>query len=278
MSIETSIYSAELPFEGLGQDRLFAQEFGDGTVWAGVIDGAFSPDDQAPNGADYANTLRDAVLDWTRDEPDIAPTDVLHRAIAEVVGRLGLPRASEPAAAVGIVRWSPFDVCLALLGRVSLVLLDDEGEQVLTDDRLSGVGAAVRERYRARLADGCGYDEEHDLLLRQLREQQLKARNRDPGYWIAADDPAAAEEALTLESVAPISRVVLATDGASAAVTTYGLQDSWAELADRVEADPTRFCQRIRTAELSDKDGRRWPRSRPHDDIAALVLARTFRP
>ena len=60
---------------------------------------------------------------------------------------------------------------------------------VITDRRLSAIGADKRAAYRERLNAGGGFDSEHRELLRNLQAEQRKYRNEPDGFWIAADDP-----------------------------------------------------------------------------------------
>jgi hypothetical protein len=105
-----------------------------------------------------------------------------------------------------------------------------------------------------------------------LRQSERAARNTDDGYWIAADVPLAADHAKEIELVEPIEGVVLASDGAAAAVQKYELVPGWREFANPVMRDGQALPDLVREAELRDPDGRRWPRSKRHDDMAAQAL------
>jgi hypothetical protein len=91
----------------------------------------------------------------------------------------------------------------------------------------------------------------------------------------AASHPAAAERAIT--GVVPLTglrRAALLTDGATRLADLFGLND-WRELVHLLEEyGPSALIERTREAELTDPDGRRWPRGKRHDD--ATVAFCTF--
>lgn len=70
--------------------------------------------------------------------------------------------------------------------------------------------------------------------------------------------------------------LALATDGATAAVTRYGLWSGWRHLLDSMGSSH-RFRSRLREAEESDPEGKRGPRSKMHDDLA-LIAPRQVQP
>jgi hypothetical protein len=56
-------------------------------------------------------------------------------------------------------------------------------------------------------------------------------------------------------------------------VAKYELLANWRKVAELVMADPEVFADLVRHAEVLDPHGQRWPRSKPHDDLAVVVLA-----
>jgi hypothetical protein len=72
---------------------------------------------------------------------------------------------------------------------------------------------------------------------------------------------------------ADVDAVLLASDGVSCGVDDYHLFD-WPEvLALATGSGPAAVLAAVRDAEHTDPDGARWPRPKPHDD-QALVLVR----
>jgi hypothetical protein len=97
--------------------------------------------------------------------------------------------------------------------------------------RASGTDSGSRSfgAYRARLAAGHGYDDEHRRLLAALQHRQRKARNKPGGYWIAEADPIAARHALTRSRPWDAERrAILATDGAA----MHGANAEWPRIAE----------------------------------------------
>lgn len=96
-------------------------------------------------------------------------------------------------------------------------------------------------------------------------------RNVDGGFWVAAVDPLAAEQALT--GTVPVDRVravAVLSDGASRLVDRFGLA-TWRQLLDLVDHDgPAELIRQVREAERSDPNGSRWPRGKIFDDATAV--------
>lgn len=267
---------AEAPAgDGPGEDRWLFHQTRDGTAWAAVIDGASSSATQGPTGGDYADALRAGLLAAVQSDPRREPSDALARGIKTAIKTLGLPQPSAPSAAVGIARWTEEGIQVACLGDVAVALVFPVSERVLQDSRLGQVDQEDRSRYKRALQAGAGYGTAHEETLARLRQAERACRNVDGGYWIAADDPAAASKALTLTDSRELDMVVLASDGAAAAITRYEVCRNWRTLAEMVMHNQQAFIDRVRSAESHDPDGRRWPRSKPSDDLAVLVVERS---
>ncbi|MFF9676776.1 integrase [Streptomyces eurythermus] len=158
-----------------------------------------------------------------------------------------------------------------VLGDSSLLLEEkDGGTTVVTDRRLDEVGKRLRGPVDA-LPTG---SPEHSAALADYREALTGLRNRPGGFWIAGPDPQAAEHALTgtveLDSLATVT---LLSDGATRLVDRFQLAD-WAQYLDVLTSSgPDELIRRVREAEKSDPDGRRWPRGKAHDDATVLHWA-----
>lgn len=158
-----------------------------------------------------------------------------------------------------------------VLGDSSLLLADRDGStNVVTDRRLDEVGKRLRGAVD-HLPTG---SPEHTAALAEYRDALTGLRNRPGGFWIAAPDPRAAEHSLTgavpLDSLASVT---LLSDGATRLVDRFELAD-WQEVLSVLDTSgPDELIRRVREAEASDREGRRWPRGKARDDATALHWA-----
>jgi hypothetical protein len=147
----------------------------------------------------------------------------------------------------------------------------DDTCTAITDDRRAQVATAKRQEYRERLRNGGGYVQR----LAGLQAAQRLVRNQPGGYWIAESDPAAATQATS--RTVPLDQVqalLLLTDGAAAGVMTHGAPKTWPELVRQVDSAGARhLLDGLHELEETDPAGRRWPRSKPHDDKTAIFGA-----
>ena len=189
--------------------------------------------------------------------------------VAQLHPSCDLSHEGTPSAAVAIVRvmdgWADYLV----LGDVSIVLDTASGVQVISDERVSGT--AISER---RAADQYPIgSSEKAVAMVQMKIAELAVRNRDGGYWIAAADPAAADQALTGRiALSELRRFAVLTDGAARIVMQFG-ELSWREMLNLAEAHgPEAVLRRVRATEAGDPLGVKWPRNKRSDD-ATLALA-----
>lgn len=247
------------------QDRY---AYGDG--WAFVLDGASSFTSEQPehDGGWYAERLMNSLSDELTSSPDDTTTNIVARAIKEAASAHDDPETC-PTSTIAIARWRDEAVDLYVLGDSTVVLIGDEGEDVVTDSRLAAIAPELRTEYRSRLTEGHGFDSRHRDLLRELQSCQASARNQPAGYWIAGADPEAARHGLELRRPrASVEAVVLATDGAAAALQ-YGLVESWAAFG---ASDLRQVLSAVHDTEESDYLATEWPRSKAHDDKTAQTI------
>jgi hypothetical protein len=202
-------------------------------------------------------------------------SSVLAEAIAAVRDGFGLAPGNSPYSTASIVRWSEDEIEALVLGDSPAAVRTHKGSvDVLSDERLAGTATAERAAYREHLTGGHGFDAAFAELVAAVQRQERTQFNRDGGFWVAEADPSAAEHALTRTWPAErVTDVALMSDGASAAVTDYGLVD-WATLFDEVRAQGAGgWLAGIHGAEAADPDGRRWPRTKRHDDKSVLLLS-----
>ncbi|HEY3561792.1 MAG TPA: hypothetical protein VGL05_30210 [Kribbella sp.] len=183
----------------------------------------------------------------------------MHRATCD------LSHPGTPSAAVAIVRKiGPERWEYAVLGDVTVVFAAPDGPVVVADTRISSSASAERSEADRWLIGS----PEKEAAMVAMKHEELAARNRV--YWIAAADPRAASHALTGD-VADVTRIAILTDGAARA-QTFGLL-SWQEVLDTLNAEgPRQLINRVREAEASDPDGRRWPRNKKSDDATAVYI------
>lgn len=260
-------FAATLAGASWNQDRYVT---GDG--FAAVLDGATSvAGDRSHDPGWYAEQLADAINTTVPQGGSLA--GAVEQAIRAVRDAHGLTPESSPTSTVALARWTDDTVETYMLGDSYAVILHADGtEAVHTDDRLDAVAVDERAAYRKRLTEGYGYDDGLRALLLDLQAKQARRCNRPGGYWIAGAQPEAARHGITTaENRAGVSALVLASDGIDP--TRHPQATAWRELYDEaIEYGPEQVLQRIHDVENSDADGRRWPRSKRHDDKTILVV------
>jgi hypothetical protein len=168
-------------------------------------------------------------------------------------GTCDITDPSSPQATVLIVRAYEGRLDYLVLADSFLVLDEIGGDpKVINDERevtarriatapLDGVPAGTPE-----------YDRVRDSCIKALWAR----RNQPGGYWIAKDDPHAAEEAVAgSRSLDDLDGVALLSNGASRIVSPYG-QTEWPRVLELLGADgPTEIIYRVRQAEASMSQG-----------------------
>lgn len=205
----------------------------------------------------YTHRLGGALLGRLSpgDGRDLAT--ILAGAIDEIAaqhrGTCDITNPASPQATVAIVR--------AHRGRLDHLLLADSflaldlvsgGPQVVTDER----EVTARHICSAPLEGVPGGTPEYDRIRASCAEALRARRNRPGGYWIAKDDPHAAEEAVTgSRPLRDLAGVALLSNGASRIVSPYALTD-WAGVLDLLAADgPAEVVRRVRRAEADSPAG-----------------------
>jgi hypothetical protein len=217
----------------------------------------------------YADHLGRHLRDALNAAPDADLRAILAAAIEQAADELRLVPGKSPSSTVTIAREVDDEVDLLVLGD-NLVIVPDE---VITDDRMDQLDLESRREYRARLADGTGYDDRHGELLRELQTKQAERRNKPDGYWIAEADPAAAEHAILMRrTITSTPWAVLATDGAYNTMDYLGLDD-WPTLHNADAHQLTDMLHRCDAWEAhADPTARELPRAKLHDDKSLAVV------
>ncbi|MGD9529139.1 MAG: hypothetical protein AB7V44_20385 [Pseudonocardia sp.] len=237
-----------------------------------VLDGAsaFEPVDLDPG--DYAQALGEAIAAQLDHEPAIPLTDAVATAIRVVTERLDLTPGRSPSSTVAILRVRDHAADLYVLGDSPIHYGTDTTAHELLDNRMATVGTIQRQAYTATLRAGHGFDHQHRQTLAELQRVERQHRNREPGYWIAETDPAAAHHALTA-TLKPdaITWAVLATDGASDPLQHLGHR--WPDIAHHDSTQLAGLLAQVdRWEQDADPDARQLPRSKRHDDKTIAVV------
>jgi hypothetical protein len=219
-----------------------------------LLDGAGIPGTEsicAHGVAWFTRRLGGALLGRLAADDGTDLVGVLGDAIAEVADahRAGcdIRHVNSPSATVAIVRVDGERLDHLLLAD-SYLLLDDRlhGVQALTDGR----EATVRSESFAPLADEMAGTPSYDRVLDACVQALRSRRNQPGGYWIAKDDPRAAEEAVTgSRPLRELESLSLLSNGASRIVTPYGRTD-WPGVLHLLRTHgPAEVIRRVREAE-----------------------------
>ncbi|MDR7302311.1 protein phosphatase 2C domain-containing protein [Haloactinomyces albus] len=248
-----------------------------------VLDGATSLRPTSHTGGWYADRLTAALrprlaVHSERGHGDTDLADLLAASISEVTAAHGLRPGRAPSSTVALLRWNTDTVEALVLADSPVVVFTDSGEHPVTDDRLENLRSEGQGGYRRRLRSGGGFGQEHDEALLAAVDRTGRWRNVEGGFWVAEAEPPAAYRARRATwPRGSVHAAVLASDGVACGVDDYGSYPNWSALYEHArDSGPQAVLDRVRAAERSDPDGRRWPRPKRHDD-QALALVR-FRP
>ncbi|MFI6263535.1 hypothetical protein [Micromonospora sp. NPDC051006] len=195
----------------------------------------------------YASRLGGSLLSLLSLVPDRGLSALLAEAIGQVTddhrGTCDVANPISPSATVAMLRVSDGLAEHLVLGD-STVVLDRAADAplVVTDPREVIISRSY-EAALAAVAEGSGA---YHRLLRDLRAH----RNQPGGFWLAKDDPRAADEARTGSCpVAELTGGVLLSNGATRIVDRFGLAD-WPEVMTVLASSgPAEIIRRVRQAE-----------------------------
>lgn len=215
-----------------------------------LIDGAGIPGAESTcrhGVAWYAHRLGGCLLGLLPLVPDHALSAVLAQAIEQVTDEhretCAVADPISPSATVAMLRVSGGRLEYLVLGD-SFVVLDrtDGTPLVVTDPR----EVVISRTYQTALEATVTGSDEYHRILRDLRAH----RNRPGGFWLAKDDPRAADEAIAGSCpVAGLAGAALLSNGASRIVDRFALAD-WPEVVAVLAASgPAGIIDRVRQAE-----------------------------
>ncbi|WP_433508675.1 integrase [Nonomuraea sp. CA-143628] len=212
-----------------------------------LVDGAGIPGGEATcrhGVAWYARRLGGSLLSLVGDRDLPA---LLAAAIEQVTGdhrdTCDVTNPISPSAAVAVLRLSGGLLEYLVLGDAFLVLdRADDAPLVVSDPR----EVIISRSYEPALAAAAKDSEDYHRVLRDLRAN----RNQPGGFWVAKDDPRAADEAITgSRPISELNGAVLLSNGAGRIVDPFQLAD-WPEvMAVLASSGPADIIHRVRQAE-----------------------------
>lgn len=215
-----------------------------------LVDGAGIPGSESlcrHGVAWYATRLGGALLGLLSPVRDRGLPALLAAAIEQVTDAhrdtCNVADVIAPSAAVAVLRLSGGLVDYAVLGDATVVLDRTDGTPLVVSDPREVV---ISRSYEAALGATARGSDAHRRILRDLRSH----RNQPGGFWVAKDDPRAADEAVTGSCpVSGLSAAALLSNGASGLVDRFRLCD-WPEvMAALASGGPDGIIRRVRRAE-----------------------------
>jgi hypothetical protein len=223
----------------------------------------------------YTHRLGGALLGRLSGGGGPSLVGVLAEAIDQLAGEhrsiCDLADPSSPQATVAVLRVASEHADYLLLADSHLLLgrTTGEGPEVITDER----EVTVRRECTARLVGLEPGSPDHEVALDACTEEFRSRRNQAGGYWIAKDDPQAAEEAVTgTFPLADLTDVALLSNGVTRLVDPYGLA-TWTTLLERCRTEgPGAILEELRGHEADV--------SETHDDatVAHITVRRVSTP
>jgi hypothetical protein len=199
----------------------------------------------------YSHALGSAVLGHLASAGDVDLAEALADSIDDVARRhrdtCDLADPSSPQASVAIMRvrreWIDY---LALADAYVVLAPHSAAPRVITDGREVEAQRACAAKLDGLQEGTAAYARARSAAVAALRAQ----RNRPGGYWIAKEDPHAAEEAVTgTVSRDQLAAAALLSNGASRIVDTFGLTD-WTGVMDLMRSSgPEDLLRWVRQAE-----------------------------
>lgn len=195
----------------------------------------------------YASRLGSSFLGFLASGSDRSLSALLGDAIGQVTeahrDTCDVADPISPSATVAVLRFSGDLVEYLVLGDSVVVLERADAEPLVVTDRREVI---ISRSYEPAIKAATEGSDEHRRLLRDLRAN----RNRPGGFWVAKDDPQAADEAVTGSCRATEQTgAALLSNGASRIVDRFSIAD-WPEvMAVLASSGPDEILRRVRDAE-----------------------------
>ncbi|MGW1406410.1 integrase [Streptomyces sp. NPDC002403] len=198
----------------------------------------------------YAGRLGSSLLGLLSHVPDRSLPALLAEAIEQVTDdhrdSCDVADPVSPSAAVAVLRLSGERVDHLVLGDAFLVLDRVGGAPLVVSDPREPI---ISRPYASALGAVAEASDEYHRILRDLRAH----RNRPGGFWVAKDDPRAADEAVTGSCPASgLTGVALLSNGAGRIVDRFRLVDWPGAMALLASSGPAEIVRRVRRAEARD--------------------------
>lgn len=215
-----------------------------------VVDGAGIPGAESVcrhGVAWYAGRLGGSLLGLLSPGPEGSLPALLAEAIEQVTDghrdTCDVADPISPSAAVAILRRSGGRIEYLVLGDAVIVFdRKDHAPLTVSDPR----ELTISRPYESALEGLAGGGDAYRRILRDLRAH----RNQPGGFWVAKDDPRAADEAITGSCpVAGLAAAVLLSNGASRIVDRFRLAGWPQVLAVLAASGPAEVIRRVREAE-----------------------------
>ncbi|MFG1947262.1 integrase [Nonomuraea sp. NPDC048826] len=195
----------------------------------------------------YASRLAGSLLGLLSLVPDRSLAALLAEAIEQVTDdhreTCDVADPISPSAAVAVLRVSGGLAEYLVLGDAVLVVDRADGAPLVVADPREVI---ISRSYEPAIEAAARGSDEHRRLLRDLRAH----RNRPGGFWVAKDDPRAADEAITGSCpIAASTGAALLSNGAGRIVDRFRLA-GWPEvMAVLASKGPAEIIRRVRQAE-----------------------------
>lgn len=195
----------------------------------------------------YASRLGGSLLSLLSLRRTRGLSALLAQAIEEVTDdhrhTCDVANPISPSATVAVLRLSHGHLEYLVLGDCVLVLDRTHGSPLVASDPREVVISRSYESAIEAVAEG---GDEYHRILRELRAN----RNRPGGFWVAKDDPRAADEAVTGSyRISELTGAVLLSNGASRIVDRFRLTDWPGVMAVLASSGPAELIHRVRQAE-----------------------------
>ncbi|MGB8370976.1 MAG: hypothetical protein ACLPYZ_10975 [Limisphaerales bacterium] len=184
-----------------------------------------------------------------------------------------------PSCSIALLRFNGHFCEYFVLGDCSIVVAPNQAAStVVTDRRVSVFDQAVVNEMTVYLKDSnYNYQDALQAVFPSLQANRRK-KNKQDGYWILEFDPAALTHAILGQvPVDSAGATLLMTDGFAQAWDTFRLEDSPKTLLKRVQRTGLRsvYAELLAAVER-DPNCRHFPRLKPLDDAAAVLVAFEF--